>query len=161
MQKSAKVTIGVVVVLLVAILGAGIANALSIAQLGHPIGMMGYGGSSSAVTGQSGYGMMGNQNWSSLDAVSPVATNHVTLTDRDSFSPQVIQVKAGTTVTWRNVDTDAHSVTFMSGMPMSGMMGNSILSSQHAISYTFPSPGSYNYFCMYHQGMIARVIVTA
>jgi plastocyanin len=113
---------------------------------------------SGPMMGQSGHGgMMGSRGWSELDGVSPVSTNTVALTDQDSFSPMVIQVRAGTTVTWTNRDTDNHTVTFMPAMMMSGTN----LVSGDSFSYTFASPGIYNYLCTYHQGMIGRVVVTA
>jgi plastocyanin len=97
------------------------------------------------------------RDWSELDGVSPVSTNTVVLTNQDAFSPMVIAVRAGTSVTWTNRDTDNHTVTFMPAMMMSG----TILASGDRFSYTFSSPGTYNYLCMYHQGMIGRVVVTA
>jgi plastocyanin len=113
---------------------------------------------SGPMMGQSGHSsMMGSSNFAQLDGVSPVSTNTVVLTNQDAFSPIVIQVWAGTTVTWTNRDTDNHTVTFMPAMMMSG----TILVPGGSFSYTFPSPGIYNYLCMYHQGMIGRVVVTA
>jgi plastocyanin len=112
---------------------------------------------SGPMMGQSGHSsMMGSHGWSELDGVSPVSTNTVVLTNQDAFSPIVIQVRAGTTVTWTNRDTDNHTVTFMPAMMMSG----TILVPGGSFSYAFSSPGTYNYLCMYHQGMIGRVMVT-
>jgi plastocyanin len=124
---------------------------------GHS-GMEPWNNSSGPMMGQSGHSsMMGSGGWSELDSVSPVSTNRVVLTDHDTFSPIVIQVRAGATVTWTNRDTDNHTVTFMPAMMMSGR----ILVSGGSFSYTFGSPGTYNYLCMYHQGMIGRVVVTS
>jgi plastocyanin len=121
-------------------------------------GMMPWNHNAGPMMGQSSTGsMMGSREWSKLDGVSPVSTNTVVLTDQDAFSPIVTQVRAGTTVSWTNHDTDTHTVTFMPAMMMSG----SILGPGDSFSYTFSSPGTYNYLCMYHQGMIGRVVVTA
>jgi plastocyanin len=112
---------------------------------------------SGPIMGQSGHSsMMGSGGWSELDGVSPVSTHTVVLTNQDAFSPMVIQVRAGTTVTWTNRDTDNHTVTFMPAM----MMNGTILAPGGSFSYTFSAPGTYNYLCMYHQGMIGRVVVT-
>ncbi len=170
MQRSTKVLLGVMGGVLVAILAFGIADAAYAMQTGHPFfaaansgysGMMGNGGYSgnngySGMMGNGGYGgMMGSRSWAALNGQPVVATSQVALTSADAFSPAVIQVTAGTTVTWTNADTDTHTVTFM---PMMVSSGN--LTTGASFSFTFTTPGTYDYFCMYHQGMIGRVIVT-
>lgn len=99
--------------------------------------------------------MMGGRDWSVLNGVPAIQTTQVTLTNKDTFSPSVIEVKVGTMVTWTNADSDVHTVTFMPQMISSGDLGTGA-----TFSYTFTKPGTYDYFCMYHQEMIGRVIVT-
>jgi plastocyanin len=144
---------GVLLLGVLGVTGAGMAMGWGHSSMGpwnHYSGpMMSQSGHSSS--------MMGSGNWSELDGVSPVSTNTVVLTDQDAFSPMVIRVRAGTSVTWTNRDTDNHTVTFMPGMMMSG----TILVPGGSFSYTFLSPGTYNYRCMYHQGMVGRVMVTS
>jgi plastocyanin len=67
----------------------------------------------------------------------------------------VIQVTAGTTVTWRNADEARHTVTLEKGGD-SGLLANG-----QAFSHTFDAPGVYDYYCRPHLGMAGRVIVTA
>ena len=51
-----------------------------------------------------------NDSSAQVDVSGAVATNAVTIQDY-MFSPMVIKVKAGTTVTWTNKDSVHHSVT--------------------------------------------------
>lgn len=71
-----------------------------------------------------------------------------------AFTPGVLHVHTGTTVTWTNHDTVAHTVTFYSGGG-SGMLGHG-----RSYSRTFTKPGTYDYFCAVHPDMTGRVVVT-
>ena len=70
-----------------------------------------------------------------------------------SFKPRVIEVPAGTTVTWTFDDgSRRHDVTgdgWGSGVESSG-----------TYAHTFDAPGRYDYRCTLHAGMDGRVIVT-
>lgn len=69
-----------------------------------------------------------------------------------TFSPATLAVAAGTTVTWTNEDTAAHTVvseTFSSGNLAKGQ----------AYSFTFSTPGTYDYNCGLHPTMTGTVIV--
>ena len=70
------------------------------------------------------------------------------------FTPRVIEVPVGTTVTWRFEDGDTpHDVKgddFKSEVMGSG-----------AFRYSFSTPGSFNYRCTLHSQMTGRVIVTS
>ncbi len=72
-----------------------------------------------------------------------------------AFSPADLDVKAGTTVTWTNLDSVAHTVTGDNGGPASGT-----ISPQGIYSYTFSTPGSYSYHCAPHPYMTGSVTVT-
>ncbi len=73
-----------------------------------------------------------------------------------SFQPQTVNVSAGTTVTWTNMDATAHTVTSNTGLFDSGP-----LSQGQTFSRTFSDAGSYDYFCSFHPFMTGRVVVTA
>jgi amicyanin len=72
-----------------------------------------------------------------------------------TFGPQNLTVKAGTTVTWINVDNMPHTVvspnTFRSKM----------LDTGGTYSFTFTTPGTYKYFCSLHPPMTGTVVVEA
>ena len=65
-----------------------------------------------------------------------------------------IQVRVGTAATWTNQDNVPHSVTFKHGMKDSGL-----LSQRQSFSYTFNTPGTYQYYCTVHPYMVATVTV--
>jgi len=81
------------------------------------------------------------------------------------FLPAVLDVKTGTTVTWTNEDSDAHTVTFVElrspcplpgscGSPSSGKLGRGATYRQ-----TFNAPGTFPYVCALHQSMTGSVVV--
>jgi len=78
------------------------------------------------------------------------------------FSPSVLVIAAGTTVTWTNNDgsTTGHTVT--SSTPGYGF-DSGIFAGGGTYSYTFVRPGTYDYFCIPHTlfNMTGQVIVTA
>ena len=73
-----------------------------------------------------------------------------------AFSPATLTVPAGTTVTWTNEDTAPHTVTSKSG----GTLNSPTLNKGDSWSFTFTTPGSYEYFCAIHPDMVGTVIVT-
>ena len=76
-----------------------------------------------------------------------------------SFNPQTLRVSVGTTVTWTNMDTVAHSV--VSGTPNqpSGLFQSSLLGNGQSFSYTFDTPGTYTYNCGPHPYMTGTIVV--
>lgn len=74
-----------------------------------------------------------------------------------AFAPATLKVKAGTTVTWTNQDTDAHTVTSAGS---GGPLHSAALNTHATYSYTFTKPGTYSYLCTIHPFMTATVEVT-
>ncbi len=70
-----------------------------------------------------------------------------------AFNPATITVAKGTTVTWTNKDSAAHTVTG------SGFDSGS-LSKGQTFSYTFNEAGTFDYICTIHPSMKGKVIVT-
>lgn len=93
----------------------------------------------------------------SIAAANPVQTSHVEMPPSYRFDPPVIQVRAGTTVTWHNSDHFTHSVKVLdTDLPMLNLRPG------ESGSLTFDKPGEYNYICLYHTtDMKGKVIVTA
>jgi plastocyanin len=76
--------------------------------------------------------------------------------DQFTFLPQRITVKAGTTVTWINEDDVPHTVA------SSGKVFKSkALDTADKFSFTFTTPGTYEYFCSLHPHMTGAVVVEA
>jgi plastocyanin len=87
---------------------------------------------------------------------SPAAVDTTTIAIANfAFTPAVIRVKAGATVTWTNLDQDAHTVA-ISGSPVSPPLQNA-----DTYSRTFDQPGTYSYLCTLHPTMRGMVVVTA
>lgn len=70
------------------------------------------------------------------------------------FSPMSITVKAGTTVTWKNLDGEPHTVTSLDGLFRSGG-----LDTGDSFSFKFEKPGTYKYACSIHPRMLGTIVV--
>ncbi|MEU9479363.1 plastocyanin/azurin family copper-binding protein [Streptomyces sp. NPDC048191] len=90
-------------------------------------------------------------------AATPVAQDAVVIKNF-AFSPARLKVRAGTTVTWTNEDTDAHTVT-SSGS--GGPLHSAALATHGTYTHTFTRPGTYAYLCTIHPFMTATVEVTS
>jgi plastocyanin len=86
-------------------------------------------------------------------------TAEVTLVNT-AFNPPQIEVEAGTTVTWINADTTAHTVTAGTRDAPTGLFDSGNLDPGGTFSFTFTEPGTYDYFCTPHDGMDGTVVVT-
>jgi plastocyanin len=96
----------------------------------------------------SGYGTT-----SSTTSSPPASGNSITLANF-AFSPAMLPVKAGTTVTWTNKDSSAHSVTSDGGVFDSGS-----LAPNATFTFTFNSTGTFAYHCSIHPSMKGTVVV--
>jgi plastocyanin len=86
-------------------------------------------------------------------------TNSVSIVSM-AFSPTTLTVAVGTTVTWTNNDSAAHTVTSDTGLFDSGNLSAAGSgSSGGSFSFTFNNAGTFNYHCTYHSMMVAKVIV--
>jgi amicyanin len=77
--------------------------------------------------------------------------------DNFTFNPPTLTVKAGTTVTWTNKDDIPHGIA---------AAGNTIkrsnaLDTDDKYSFTFTTPGTYQYFCYIHPHMTGTIVVEA
>jgi plastocyanin len=71
-----------------------------------------------------------------------------------AFSPDDLAVAAGTTVTWTNTDSVAHTSTSNVDGWDSGIVAPSA-----QFSFTFPTAGTFQYHCAIHPGMVGTVTV--
>ena len=86
-------------------------------------------------------------------AAAPAKVQRVAI-QNFAFSPQVIVVAPGTTVTWTNADEDPHTVTANDKSFHSAAMDT-----DESYSFTFTRPGEFAYFCSLHPHMTGKVIV--
>jgi amicyanin len=71
------------------------------------------------------------------------------------FNPATLTVPVGATVTWTNQDEEPHSVAGKDGSFHSPGMDT-----HGTYSFTFTTPGSYDYICSIHPFMTGTVVVT-
>jgi plastocyanin len=94
------------------------------------------------------------------DAPAPAASAApiVVHTKDFAYKPLTLTIPAGTSVTFVNDDPAAHTVTATGDKPAfdSGNMDQNA-----KWTFTFKTPGTYQYFCKYHAFMKATVVVTA
>src|ERR1700721_466087 len=70
------------------------------------------------------------------------------------FAPMSITIKAGTSVTWKNLDGEPHTVTSVDGLFRSGAIDQN-----ESFTFKFDKPGTYQYLCSIHPRITAAVIV--
>ena len=92
----------------------------------------------------------GNKNGGDAVATDKVAIQNF------AYSPATVTVKVGTTVTWTNNDSVAHTVTADSGAgPDSGSLARG-----ETYQFTYQTAGTFTYHCTPHPYMKGTVVVT-
>jgi amicyanin len=76
--------------------------------------------------------------------------------DNFTFADKSLTVKAGTTVTWTNQDDIPHTVT-----STNNQFKSKALDTNDTFSFTFTTPGNYEYFCSLHPHMTGTIVVEA
>lgn len=80
-------------------------------------------------------------------------SNTVTI-EHFHFAPMSMTIASGTTVTWKNLDEEPHTVASVNGVFRSGA-----LDENDGFSFKFDKPGTYDYFCSIHPMMAGTIIV--
>ena len=102
----------------------------------------------------------------------------VSMLEGQRFSPETLEVAAGTTVTFGNDSAEAHTVTAYEGRVPSDAeyfssggfeseeeardsLAGAIVGQEDTFQVTFDVPGTYEYFCIPHeqQGMKGTIVV--
>jgi amicyanin len=73
-----------------------------------------------------------------------------------TFDQQRITIKVGTTVTWVNDDDIPHTAT-----STNKLFNSKVLDTNDKFSFTFTTPGTYEYFCALHPHMKGSIVVEA
>jgi plastocyanin len=76
--------------------------------------------------------------------------------DNFTFNPPSLVVGVGATVTWMNGDDIPHTV-----VSTSHAFRSKALDTDDSFSFTFGTPGVYEYFCSLHPHMKATIVVEA
>jgi plastocyanin len=70
------------------------------------------------------------------------------------FAPNPLTIKAGSTVTWVNMDDEPHTVVSNTRMFRSGAMDT-----KESFSFKFDEPGTYHFTCSIHPRMVGVIVV--
>jgi len=84
------------------------------------------------------------------------ASDKVVRIDNFTFIPDRLVVRAGETVTWVNEEDIPHAVA-----ATDKTFRSRALDTDDKYSFTFTSPGVYEYFCSMHPHMKATIVVEA
>jgi len=89
----------------------------------------------------------------SSESTEPVAATEVQMAKSYRFDPKTIEIEAGDTVTWTNVDNFTHTVQV-------GGQEDHEVERGESVSISFDTPGTYHYVCTLHsKDMDGEVIV--
>jgi amicyanin len=112
------------------------------------------------MSGQAMPGMSGMQSppasasATTADSPAPQGGTAVAIADF-KFNPATLAVPVGSTVTWTNQDEEPHTIAAKDGFFHSPGMDT-----HGTYSFTFTTPGSYDYICSIHPFMTGTVVVT-
>ena len=70
------------------------------------------------------------------------------------YSPMELSIAAGTTVVWKNLDGEPHTIA-----SVDGMFRSPALDQNDSYSFTFNRPGVFKYICSIHPRMKAVIAV--
>jgi plastocyanin len=89
----------------------------------------------------------------------PLRDEHATevTIEMSCYTPTVIRVQSGGSVTWTNKDDVAHNVLSAGGAWR--VSGDSSLLRGASFRHTFEEPGVFPYYCSFHPGMVGAVAV--
>lgn len=90
-------------------------------------------------------------NTTNTTSTQSVSTNTVKIVEF-AFTPEVIKISKGTTVTWTNNGNLIHRIA-------SNSFNSNNLSSGDTYSFTFNETGTFDYHCAIHTSMRGQVIV--
>ena len=98
------------------------------------------------------HGMMGGGNGPQTTG-SASGSGEVRIIDF-RFEPTVLNVTLGTTVSWTNEDSAAHTATGEDDAFETGRLGKG-----ESAEITFDTPGTYEYICAFHPNMVGKIVV--
>lgn len=90
-------------------------------------------------------------------AQAPAAAPAAVGIDNFTFNPATLTVKAGTKVTWTNRDDIPHGIASANN----AFARSQALDTDDSFTFTFTTPGTYQYFCYIHPHMTGSIVVEA
>ena len=85
---------------------------------------------------------------------APAATPTLVTIKDFAFSPLTLSIPVGGSVTFKNLDTTAHTATDSKGAFDSGNLAYG-----QSYTYTFKKAGTYKIVCTYHASMVQTIVV--
>ena len=89
-----------------------------------------------------------------LTGMSAAVADDATVTIKNFMFAMDVTVTQGSTVTWKNLDGEPHTVT-----SADGLFRSPALDENDSFSFKFDKPGVYKYICSIHPKMRATVTV--
>jgi plastocyanin len=102
-------------------------------------------------------GVIGSALGASVLLAAPANPSSAISIDNFTFAPAMLTVKAGSTVTWVNKDDIPHGIASATG----AFTKSNALDTDDTFSFTFTTPGTYQYFCYLHPRMVGSIVVEA
>jgi plastocyanin len=87
-------------------------------------------------------------------SVAHAQETHLVVVKNFMFSPMTLALKAGSTVTWKNLDEEPHLVA-----SDTGLFRSSALDQNDTYQFKFDKPGVYKIFCGIHPNMKQTITV--
>jgi plastocyanin len=99
---------------------------------------------------------------SQTDTVPAANTVNIIGLEAPFFTPNVMNIQAGTTITFVNTDGNSHTVTSVKQgtMDPDGIFDSGIIKTGKSFSYKFDKPGIYEYICNIHTHMRGTINVS-
>jgi len=91
-----------------------------------------------------------------VSAAAEPATDATISIDKFMFEPTSLTVTAGTTVHWKNLDPEPHTVR---GVDTN--FRSDPLDQNDSFAHKFDKPGTYRYVCSIHPQMLGTIVVKA
>lgn len=111
---------------------------------------------SKSVTVQAG--AVASVSWALQGAANPGGRQDIHIGGA-SFTPDNVQISAGTTVRWINDGNVAHTITPDAAGQAGAWASTNITTAGQTFEHTFNTSGTYNYHCNVHAGMSAVIRV--
>jgi plastocyanin len=91
---------------------------------------------------------------SSAGLLSANAEDVAVMIKNFDYSPMELNIAAGTSVVWKNLDGEPHTIA-----SLDGLFRSQALDQDDSFRFTFDKPGTYKYICSIHPKMKATITV--
>ena len=107
------------------------------------------------------YGVSSSSGQDSRSLVTVLDVSIIGIKKDKSFDPNPIEINTGDSITWTNDDNEIHTVTSGSdeGPSIGTEFDSGTLAPGQSFTHQFDKPGTYEYFCSFHDSMTGKVIV--